>query len=588
MASPGMVTFRLFDILTNYKHMKEKIVIYQVLVRLAGNTREEIKPWGSLSENGCGRFNDLDKRFLSEIKSLGANHVWLTGVLEHASCTSYPNHHIKADNPLVVKGVAGSPYAIRDYFDVSPDLADDPANRMQEFEELIARCRQAGLNPIIDFIPNHTARKYYSDQEAGKDYQFGKHDKSNLAFHRDNHFYYIPGERLRLPDEVYEMPHAKNKNINEFDENPAKATGNDCFSPRPSFHDWYETVKLNYGIDMMHGGERHFDPPPSTWRYMLEVILFWASKGVGGFRCDMAEMVPVEFWNWMIPKAKKAHPGLVFIAESYNTQAYKAYREAGFDFFYDKEGFYNTVRNVVLGAPASHVTGVWQALDGLDDIMVRFMENHDEERIASRHFAGQAEAGIPAMALAATMHRGPVMIYFGQETGEEAAGESGYSGDDGKTTIFDYARVPSFQKWFDRGACHEVRLSENERHLRQQYKDILACCQHEVIINGHFYDLMWNNPDLSPSVYAFLRWDGDEIMLIASNFSKEEKKEMAIRIPDHFWELYPDKNAHIWNMESLVQKTRLESHKTSSLTKDGIKFDLPPAGYDMIRMLAAS
>ncbi len=562
----------------------EKTIIYQVLVRLAGNMQKEIKPWGSINDNGCGKFNDLDMCFLTQIKELGANHIWLTGILEHASCTAYPDHGIDADNPLVIKGMAGSPYAIKDYFDVCPDLAEDPARRMAEFEALIARCHEAGLQPIIDFVPNHVARQYHCDQEAGQVTHFGANDAKDQAFHRDNNFYYIPGEKLELPREVYALPTTKTLAHKKFEEFPAKATGNDCFSSRPSFDDWYETVKLNYGVDFDNGGAKHIDPPPATWQHMLSIIRFWADKGVRGFRCDMAEMVPVEFWRWMIPKIKKKFPGLLFIAESYNPPAYKAYHDAGFDFLYDKEGFYNTVRMVIQGEPASKLTQVWQSHEGLEDVMVRFLENHDEERIASHYFAGLADAGIPAMAVAATMNKGPLMLYFGQETGEKAEGASGYSGDDGKTSIFDYDRVPTFQKWFDHGACHEEKLSNAEKNLRKAYQQILSLGKQKIIHQGHFYDLMWQNQELPNPVYAYLRWNKQEIWLIAANFSKIDHQDLKIHIPGHFWKLYAGDQAKSMLLTSAIHRDfRIYSHR-EKLQNDGINIALKSWAYEIIKI----
>ncbi len=564
---------------------KEKIIIYQVLVRLAGNTQQETRPWGNMSENGCGKFNDLDMHFLTQIKKLGANHIWLTGILEHASCTAYSEHGIDADNPLVIKGMAGSPYAIRDYFDVCPDLAVDPLKRMAEFEDLITRCQEADLQPIIDFVPNHVARKYSSDQDAGKEMSFGRHDSMDKPFHKDNNFYYIPGEKLKLPPEVYVLPTAQNLPHEDFEENPAKATGNDCFSSQPSFSDWYETVKLNYGVDFRNGGAKHIDPPPATWQQMLSIIRFWANKGIRGFRCDMAEMVPVDFWQWLIPQIKKEFPGLLFIAESYNPEAYQTYHDAGFDFLYDKVGFYNTIRSVMKGdEPASKLTGVWQSQEGLEDTMLRFLENHDEERIASPHFAGAPETGLPAMAVAATMNKGPLMLYFGQEIGEQANGASGYSGDDGKTTIFDYDRVPAFQKWFDYGACHDEKLSSAEKNLRKAYQKILSLGNHEIMIQGDFYDLMWQNQELPRPVYAYLRWNKQEIWLIAANFSKTGYQDIRIRIPKHFWELYGGNQAETMELSSEINQDFSVSSQIEKLENHGINIALLPWNYDIIKI----
>ena len=68
---------------------KEKIVIYQLLPRLFGNTTENCVAGGSLEENGVGKFNDINDNALSAIKRLGCTHVWYTGILEHATQTDY-------------------------------------------------------------------------------------------------------------------------------------------------------------------------------------------------------------------------------------------------------------------------------------------------------------------------------------------------------------------------------------------------------------------------------------------------------------------------------------------------------------------
>ena len=123
---------------------EEKKVVYQVFTRLFGNTNSTNKPWGTLEENGVGKFEDFTDKALKEIKELGVTHIWYTGVLHHAMVTDYTEFGISNDDPDVVKGRAGSPYAVKDYYNVDPDLAVNPENRMQEFEDLTARTHKAG------------------------------------------------------------------------------------------------------------------------------------------------------------------------------------------------------------------------------------------------------------------------------------------------------------------------------------------------------------------------------------------------------------------------------------------------------------
>ena len=140
----------------------DKIIIYQLLPRLYGNRNTTRKENGSISDNGCGKFNDLTASVLNSIWQKGATHVWFTGVIRHATKTDYSAQGIPVNHPAIVKGNAGSPYAITDYYDVDPDLAEDVDSRMAEFEALVARAHKSRLGVIIDFVPNHVARRYVS------------------------------------------------------------------------------------------------------------------------------------------------------------------------------------------------------------------------------------------------------------------------------------------------------------------------------------------------------------------------------------------------------------------------------------------
>lgn len=510
--------------------MKQKIFIYQVLPRLFGNTQKQNKKNGSIEENGVGKFSAFSKKALGEIRKMGFSHIWYTGILEHASKTDYSEYNITKDNGDVVKGNAGSPYAIRDYYDVTPDLADNVHERMYEFEQLVERTHVAGLKLIIDFVPNHVARQYHSDAKPRHFKDLGAEDDVQSAFHPDNNFYYIPNKKLELQFNI-------NQGDGEYIEMPAKATGNDCFSNCPSVNDWYETVKLNYGINYQNGGERCFLPIPNTWEKMRDILLFWTAKGVDGFRCDMAEMVPVEFWNWVIPQVKRKNRQIIFIAEVYNPSQYHNYVHWGlFDYLYDKVDLYDTLRDIVCGRrPSSDITFCWQRIDGLQDKMLNFLENHDEQRIASDFFASDPFRAIPAMIVAATMNTNPVMIYFGQELGDRGMDEEGFSGCDGRTTIFDYWSPDSLRNWYNEGRFGTKLLTKDQIKLRRFYIKLLQICNNDnAITNGKFYDLMYANYENtlfdSTKQYVFLRAINKEFILVIANFSGQ-KVNININIP---------------------------------------------------------
>ena len=507
----------------NAMEQKNKMVIYQVFPRWFGNLRPSPVMNGSLAENGVGKFSAFTPLALSKIKELGVTHVWYTGVIEHATKTDYTLFGIRKDHSAVVKGKAGSPYAIKDYYDIDPDLADNIQNRMSEFEDLVKRTHEAGMKVIIDFVPNHVARQYFSDAREPFVEDLGQTDNVSKAFDVNNNFYYLPGQTLTLR---FDPQREEDFAYSEF---PAKVTGNNHFDAYPSQNDWYETVKLNYGVDYMHGGACHFNTIPNTWEKMLEILLFWADKGVDGFRCDMAEMVPVEFWNWVIPQVKKVRD-VIFIAEVSNPDEYRNYIYTGhFDYLYDKVGLYDTVRAVMCGqAPASNISHCWQSLEGIQKNMLNFLENHDEQRVASDFFAGDARPGIPGMIVSAAMNTNPVMIYSGQELGERGMDAEGFSGRDGRTTIFDYWSVESLRNWNNNGLFDGAKLTPAERSLREMYAKLLNVVRSEpVIVEGAFYDLMYansGNPYFNPNrQYAFLRKWKNEVLLVVVNFDRADQ-----------------------------------------------------------------
>ena len=516
-----------------------KLVIYQVFTRTFGNKNSNRKPNGTLAENGVGKMNDFDVATLQQIKSLGVNCIWYTGIIRHATCTDYSAFGIPRQTPRVVKGKAGSPYAITDYYDIDPDIAGNVAERMSEFEDLVKRTHKEGLKVIIDFVPNHVAREYKSICKPKGVKDLGETDDTGKHFDANNNFYYCPNEPLDIS--AIPLPkgtEADNSNemAAEYTETVARCTGNDRFDAHPQANDWYETVKLNYGVDYCDWGGRstHFEPIPDTWHKMTDILLFWAAKGIDGFRCDMAEMVPHEFWQYATEKVKAQYPHIVFIGEVYDPNQYRTYVAAGFDYLYDKVGMYDCLRDVMCGhRSASNISQQWQATDGIREHILYFLENHDEQRIASDFFCGNMQKGIPALIVSALFQRNPVMIYAGQEFGERGMDSEGFSGVDGRSTIFDYWSVDAIRKGF----FERSELSVEQLQLEKDYRTILNICNGEKAVSeGKTFDLMYANEANegfdSDRLFAFLRSFGNTTLLVVANFGEAET-HVRVNIPAH-------------------------------------------------------
>lgn len=553
-------------------------VIYQIFTRLYGNKTKNNKPNGTLQENGSAKMNDITATKLQRISRMGFTHVWFTGLIEHATQTDHTAFGISKDHPAVVKGKAGSPYAIKDYYDIDPDLAVSVPDRMKEFKALLNRTHKAGLKMVIDFVPNHVARHYHSDAAPKGVEDLGEKDDTTKGFAPQNNFYYLPGQQLRTD---FARSAAQTEPYVEL---PAKATGNDCFNASPSRNDWYETVKLNYGIDYQGGRATHFSPTPSTWKKMTDILLFWAEKGVDAFRCDMAEMVPTAFWSHAVAAVKKEHPSVLFIGEVYNPAQYRDYLAAGFDYLYDKVGLYDTLRAIVCGnASASCITSCWQATDDIKEHMLHFLENHDEQRIASAYFAGNAEKAKPALAAGALMSPGAYMVYAGQEIGEAGMDAEGFSGNDGRTTIFDYWNPASLQKLT--APAFEKKLTPEEAALYDYYQKILTLCNsRKAFAQGGFFDLQYANYGRDYGYncdrqYSFLRHFGREVYLVAVNFDPASV-QVGIKIPSHAFDVLKLREG----MKSAVS-VMTEETVTVELRPDApLYVQLPAYGVTVLRL----
>lgn len=551
---------------------ERKVVVYQVFARLFGNTNTTNKPWGTAEENGVGKFSDFTEKALLEIKNLGVTHIWYTGVPHHALIGNYAEYGISHDDPDVVKGRAGSPYAVKDYYNVNPDLAENPANRLQEFKELVNRTHKIGMKVLIDIVPNHIARKYEGHNNPKGVVDFGEHDDTSLEYHVNNNFYYIPKEEFKVPnwEDGYQPLGGEANPLSDrkFEEIPAKWTGNGSRLAQPHFNDWYETVKINYGIrpdgtkdfaELPEAFEKknhteHADfwkdkKIPDSWMKFKDIALYWIDFGVDGFRFDMAEMVPVEFWSYLNSSIKMKNPDAFLLAEVYNPELYRPYIQKGkMDYLYDKVELYDSLKHIIKGYGwTDHISVVQKGMEDIEHHMLHFLENHDEQRIASAEFAGNADWAKPAMVVSATVSTSPTMIYFGQEVGEPGAEDAGF-GKASRTSIFDYIGVPHHQRWMNHGQFDGGQLTAEEVELRDFYKRLLNFTISSEALMGEYQEIHFFNKENTAQydhrVFSYVRWSSNEKLIIISNFQVDDSYELDLKIPEEVLKKWHIEDGH--------------------------------------------
>lgn len=578
------------------KDVQQKIVIYQVFTRLFGNKQTSNIPWGTSQQNGVGKFNDFNDVALEGIKQLGVSHIWYTGVPHHATVSEYTKYGIDNDDPDVIKGRAGSPYAVKDYYNVDPDLAVDPANRMHEFQALIERTHQHDLKVIIDIVPNHVARHYQSINNPNGIRDFGQDDNTNLEYARDNDFYYVPGQAFKVPfwPSNYQVLNGEvdSRADGKFVENPAKWTGNGSRLAQPKFDDWYETVKINYGVrpDGSYDFPRlpadyaskdwqaHYQfwqgkSVPSSWTKFNDITQFWLAKGIDGFRYDMAEMVPVEFWSYLNSNIKHTNPNAFLLAEVYNPKQYRDYLSLGkMDYLYDKVDFYDHLKLVMQGkASTDNLVIIQNQYADIEHNLIHFLENHDEQRIASPEFAGNADIGMPAMVVSATISTAPTLLYFGQEVGEKGDYNAGF-GKASRTTIFDYWGVPAHQRWMNEGKFDGGALTIEEKKLRDFYVQLLTVTRNSPALMGAYQELHTANKNTAGydgELFSFARWSTTQKLIILSNFNAVQQKQFSFNVPNSL--------INTWQLKSgnYVMSDKLSGNKYSLIVKnDQAQIDL--------------
>ena len=565
----------------------KKIIVYQVFTRLFGNTNTSNIPWGTKEQNGVGKFNDFTDTALAEIKKLGVSHIWYTGVPHHGVIGDFPEIGLTSDDPDVIKGRAGSPYAVRDYYQVNPDLAEDVTRRMEEFEALIARTHKQGIKVIIDIVPNHVSRHYEGKNNPAGVLDFGAKDDTNQAYTKNNNFYYLPGKAFQVPapKNGYQPLGGAAHPLSDgkFEEFPAKWTGNGSRLAQPDFYDWYETVKVNYGVSPE--GIKDFVPlpedastldiqahyafwqgkeVPDSWIKFKDITQFWLAKGVDGFRFDMAEMVPVEFWSYLNSHIKMKYPEAFLLAEVYNPSLYRDYIHKGkMDYLYDKVELYDTLKHIMQGhGSTDNLVPILEGLSDIEHHMLHFLENHDEQRIASPEFAGNPWKALPAMVVSATSTTSPTMIYFGQEVGEPGAEMAGF-GQPSRTSIFDYIGVPQHQKWMNGGKFDGGQLSDNEKALHNYYSEVLNFTRGSSALMGAYQDLhRYNrakNSAYTDKTFAYARWDEGQKLLVVTNFDETQSVNTVLHLSPELiksWNLKPG-NREIQEVLFGKKKTQL-------------------------------
>lgn len=561
----------------------KKIVVYQVFTRLFGNKNTDNKPWGTIEENGVGKFNDFTDKALHEIKDLGVSYIWYTGVPHHALVRDYTSIGISNDDPEAVKGRAGSPYAVKDYYNVDPDLAVNPAHRLQEFEALIARTHKAGLKLIIDIVPNHIARKYEGKNNPEGVGDFGTDDDVSVEYKRDNNFYYIPKTHFEIPDADKPLNGENNPLIDgKFDEYPAKWTGNGSRKAKPDSNDWYETVKINYGIrpdgskdfpELPAGYDtksyqEHYEfwkgkSVPSSWVKFRDIALYWTAKGVDGFRYDMAEMVPYEFWSYMNSAIKTNNPNAFLLAEVYNPNEYRNYIRLGkMDYLYDKVETYDKLKEVIQGKSSPDgLSDIQNRMADIEHHMLHFLDNHDEQRLASPEFAGTPQKGKPLMVVSTTISSSPTMVYFGQEVGEAGNENAGF-GTHSRTSIFDYVGVPNHQRWMNGGKFDGGQLSQDEKDLRDFYKRLLNFSINSSALMGKFQEIQTINRQTTSGydlgIYSYARWSETQKLIIVNNFSDVTTSTFELKIPADLIQKWNLKDGNYTITDQLYRKNSVQ------------------------------
>jgi len=319
-------------------------------------------------------------------------------------------------------------------------------------------------------------------------------------------------------------------------------------------------VKLNYGHDFRKGANtselEDLDSVPDTWLKLDQVIEYWQSMGVDGFRCDMAHMVPISFWKWLVARGRDRDEHVYFTGEAYDSDPTKLTEgnvlhqllDSGFDSVYDSRS-YDLVKGI-------YEEGKWA--NDLDELlwdhkrlhkMLRYIENHDEVRVASPGNWGDWGASVGKAATAVIMGTGRsgMLLYSGQEVAENAAEAEGFSKADGRSSIFDYWSGEQLCKWTNQLKFDGGRLDQYQQDLRAWYAWWYNLMHEPEFRCGEVFGLNNYNKENTKFgrlegetvsghwIYAYLRYTEELISLVVVNLHPEiEWENLTVWLPDQF------------------------------------------------------